>query len=68
MNKRETALMEKLLAALREARAFIEPHVSWEHEKLRTKAMQAIHDAIGPSKPEFRGCYDKHPGHEMNSV
>jgi len=49
LNRKEAAMMDRYITATLAARKFIEPHPSWEHEKLKAEALRAIAAACGPS-------------------
>lgn len=49
LNRKEADMLDRYITATKAARAFIEPHPSWLHEKLRREALEAIARACGPT-------------------
>jgi len=49
LSMKEAQRLDRYIKAARAARAALEPHPSWEREKLRAKALLAIRDACGGS-------------------
>lgn len=49
INRKEADMLDRYISATLAARAFIEPHPSWQHERLRAAALVAIDKASGGS-------------------
>ncbi|CUW44433.1 hypothetical protein B3286c1_1765 [Brucella vulpis] len=49
LTRKEADMIDRYISATLAARAFLEPHPSWDHERLRKEALTAIAKACGPT-------------------
>lgn len=47
LSKRDSEFQKKLVDALCVARTYLEPHPSWESERLHREALDAVRNAVG---------------------